>query len=64
MELGLLIAVVLIVLSVLFSIFDTKKYKYRQRGPLFTAAERSFLGILDKAVYGRYRVFGKVRVGV
>ena len=29
---------------------------------LFTAAERSFLGVLDQAVGDRYRVFGKVRV--
>lgn len=36
--------------------------RYRQRGSLFTAAERSFLGVLDQATEGRYRVFGKVRV--
>jgi hypothetical protein len=29
---------------------------------LFTAAERSFLGVLDQAVGNEYRVFGKVRV--
>lgn len=37
-------------------------YKYRQHGPLFTAAERSFLGVLDQAVSDNYRVFGKVWV--
>jgi uncharacterized protein DUF2726 len=62
MELALLLAAALIVLSVFFSLFDTKKYSYRQRGPLFSAAELSFLGVLDRAVHGRYRVFGKVRV--
>ncbi len=35
---------------------------YRQRDALFTAAERSFLGVLDQAAAGRYRVFGKVRI--
>ena len=29
---------------------------------LFSAAERSFLGVLDSAVGAEYRVFGKVRV--
>ena len=37
-------------------------YPYRASGPLFTAAERSFLGVLDQAVGTRYRVFGKVRL--
>jgi len=36
--------------------------RFRQRDTLFTAAERSFLGVLDQAAEGRYRVFGKVRV--
>jgi hypothetical protein len=35
---------------------------FRQRDALFTAAERSFLGVLDQASAGRYRVFGKVRI--
>jgi hypothetical protein len=35
---------------------------YQQLDTLFTAAERSFLGVLDKAAADRYRVFGKVRV--
>jgi hypothetical protein len=30
--------------------------------PLFTAAERSFLGVLDRAVAGQLRVFAKVRL--
>lgn len=33
-----------------------------QRDALFTPAERSFLGVLDNASAGRYRVFGKVRI--
>ncbi|MEH6578924.1 MAG: DUF2726 domain-containing protein [Amphritea sp.] len=36
---------------------------YRQKGALFTPAERSFLGVLDQAIdQSKYRVFGKVRV--
>lgn len=35
---------------------------FRRRDTLFTAAERSFLGVLDQASAGRYRVFGKVRI--
>jgi hypothetical protein len=35
---------------------------FRQKHSLFTRAERSFLGVLDQATEGQYRVFGKVRV--
>ncbi|MBB6184378.1 DUF2726 domain-containing protein [Oleiagrimonas soli] len=35
---------------------------YRARKQLFSAAERSFLGVLDTAVGPEYRVFGKVRI--
>jgi hypothetical protein len=37
--------------------------EFAKREPLFTPAERSFLGVLDQALDGRYRVFGKVRLG-
>jgi hypothetical protein len=40
----------------------TDKLPYKLKGPLFTPAERSLLGSLDKAVGNQYRVFGKVRV--
>lgn len=39
------------------------EFPYQRAGALFTPAERSFLGVLDQAVAGRARVFGKVRVG-
>ncbi|WP_448568906.1 DUF2726 domain-containing protein [Thalassotalea ganghwensis] len=39
-----------------------KPISYRQNGPLFSPAERSFLGVLDSAVSEHYRIFGKVRV--
>lgn len=34
-----------------------------ERRPLFTAAERSFLGVLEQAVGEQVRVLGKVRLG-
>jgi hypothetical protein len=37
-------------------------YPYQPAGPLFSPAERSFLGVLDSAVGSEFRVFGKVRV--
>ncbi len=33
------------------------------RSTLFSPAERSFLGVLEQAVAGEYKVFGKVRLG-
>lgn len=35
--------------------------QFRRLDLLFSAAERSFLGVLDQACGDRYRVFGKVR---
>lgn len=54
----------LIVLKLLFSKNNAceQPYKYALNKTLFTPAERSFLGVLDLAVAGQYRVFGKVRV--
>lgn len=37
-------------------------FPYQPAKPLFSAAERSFLGVLDQAVGSEHRVFGKVRV--
>lgn len=37
-------------------------FPYQPARPLFSAAERSFLGVLDQAVGSERRVFGKVRV--
>lgn len=38
-------------------------YPYVPAKSLFSAAERSFLNVLDQAVGAEHRVFGKVRVG-
>jgi len=37
-------------------------FPYQRAGALFSAAERSFLGVLDQAASPEYRVFGKVRI--
>ncbi|MFD0738419.1 DUF2726 domain-containing protein [Lysobacter koreensis] len=37
-------------------------FPYQPAKTLFSAAERSFLGVLDQAVGPEYRAFGKVRV--
>lgn len=37
-------------------------YPYNKNQMLFSPAERSFLGVLEQALDGEYRVFGKVRV--
>lgn len=66
----LLIVVVLLAVIVLGAIkgktgrgrFGTIGFPYQRRKALFSAAERSFLGVLDQAVGPEYRVFGKVRV--
>lgn len=40
----------------------TKDYPYEKHSALFTAAERSFYGVLCKTTEGKAVVFGKVRV--
>lgn len=37
-------------------------FPYQRASALFSAAERSFLGVLDQAASPEYRVFGKVRI--
>lgn len=36
---------------------------YQSRPELFSPAERSFLGVLEQAVAGQFRIMGKVRLG-
>ena len=60
---GLIVLVLVVVVkSVFVKSRADKGYKYRQRGPLFTPAELSFLGVLDPEVSDNYRVFGNVSV--
>lgn len=61
--------VTIVVVAVLFSLLKgqqagpAKEMRYEARKELFSPAERSFLGVLEQAVDGQYRVFGKVRLG-
>jgi len=62
------VAAIIVAIVVVFAIASRREEKpkrigfFRQRDALFTDAERSFLGVLDQASAGRYRVFGKVRI--
>ncbi len=65
----LLIAVIVVAIFVIALMklpqqrVDTQdKYPYMNSGPLFSSAERSFLGVLSQAIGGNAQVFGKVRV--
>lgn len=62
MELILLILFIILIAFIFLSKKSNKTISYRKNGPLFTAAERSFLGVLDAAVSDNYRILGKVRV--
>ena len=60
-----LIATVAIVLAALLGKNKSRKaigFPYEKHATLFSAAERSFLGVLEQAVGPEHRVFGKVRV--
>ena len=67
----ILVVIGIFVLGILFRIVglgsqrqskDETSFPYERQSALFTPAERSFLGVLDQAVAGKYRVFGKVRI--
>jgi len=68
----MLLIVLSLLLFVLLAFYFARQLKgkqvveatvYRQRGYLFSPAERSFFGVLNQAVGQDYKVFGKVRVG-
>lgn len=65
----ILIVVLIVAAFFLLTVLSGKKppvgsvgLPYRREDTLFSAAERSFLGVLDQAVGPDHRVFGKVRV--
>ncbi|RII28692.1 MAG: hypothetical protein CXR31_02080 [Geobacter sp.] len=67
---NLLIIVILIgIIIVVLAVLKTKQpsidngLTFERREPLFSPAERSFLGVLEQSLDKRYRVFGKVRLG-
>jgi len=41
---------------------EPQNYPYEKEQTLFSPAERSFLGVLEQTVNGRYRFMGKVRL--
>lgn len=68
--LGILVVVVLVVVALAVVAAGKAKggsgssvgFPYQRAGALFSAAERSFIGVLDQAASPEYRVFGKVRI--
>jgi hypothetical protein len=62
------ILVVFVIVAVVFKILLAKgkqgpqDYPYEKEPAPFSPAERSFLGVLEQAVNGRYRFMGKVRL--
>ena len=64
--LAILIALVIVVVAFIKKPPEKETTKqdfpYIKRGPLFTPAERSFLGVLNQAVGEKAQIFGKVRV--
>jgi len=67
----IILAIIAIVIFVIFktkikrlsqSIGEQSEFSYRKLDVLFTPAERSFLGVLNQAIYEDTIVFGKVRV--
>jgi hypothetical protein len=60
--LSILVIIIMLVSQLLWGSKDKDNYNYKKLDTLFTPAERSFLGVLDKAVTEEYRIFGKVRV--
>ena len=64
-----MLAIVVFVVFIVLAALKNKQggsgklgFPYQPAKPLFSAAERSFLGVLDQAVGPEHRVFGKVRV--
>ena len=58
----IVLLIIIVVIILIKSGSSDNLLAYSIKGPLFTAAERSFLGVLDLAVPGDYLVFGKVRI--
>ncbi|MCL2790871.1 MAG: DUF2726 domain-containing protein [Desulfobulbus sp.] len=64
----ILIAVGMIILAAIVKKLKTQErgnrgeYPYKKVDSLFTAAERSFFGVLEDAVGDQFRIFGKVRI--
>lgn len=67
LPLAVVIAILMIAAAVIKKVLAKKagepqSYPYEKEQALFSPAERSFLGVLEQAVNGRYRFMGKVRL--
>ena len=63
----LLLAIVMIVIAALKTLTGAKRKhaiidQYERHNPFLSPAERSFLGVLEQAVQGQYRILCKVRM--
>ena len=61
------IVIVVVIIAVSKILFTSRKgqqetYTYEKNGVLFTPAERSFLGVLQKIIDEKYYILGKVRL--
>ncbi|WP_026840535.1 DUF2726 domain-containing protein [Citrifermentans bremense] len=65
----MVVAVILFLLAGLLAVLKARStskgdsLSFDRREPLFSPAERSFLGILEQALNSKYRILGKVRLG-
>lgn len=64
----LIVVIVVLVVAVLIALKVKKPVNdgglaFEKRDPLFSPAERSFLGVLEQSLDKRYRVLGKIRLG-
>lgn len=58
----IILLITIVVVFAAISEWSESSFLYRQKGTLFSPAERSFLGVIDSAVSDKYRIFDKVRV--
>jgi len=58
----LIAAFCLLLLVVLWGKFQKTDYPYQKQKALFSPAERSFLGALERAIGKNAKIFGKVRI--
>jgi len=65
-----LVAIILVAVAGLLLALKSKQgtrsadgLSFDKKDPLFSPAERSFLGVLEQVLGSKYRVFGKVRLG-
>ena len=57
-----IILFIVIFLTITSNLKSSGSYPYQLRGPLFTPAERSFLGVLNSVLKDDVHILGKVRV--